>query len=362
MKDRIRSAQIVVPCADLNRSLGFFTDRLGFRVEMIFPADNPQTVVISGYGLVLRLEKADGDQISPLTLRLEGAFADLPAGTPAETFSPDGVRVIFVDDDAAAALPAVTQGFVLSTPEDDGPRSEGRAGMLYRDLIPNRLGGRFVASHISIPQGGAVPDYVHYHKIRFQMIYCLTGWARLVYEGQGAPFLMSAGDCVLQPPEIRHRVLETSAGFEVLEIGCPAIHETFAEHEMELPDGMAAPDKRFGGQRFVHHQAGDSVWRRAPEKNLEYADTGISAATGGLAGVEVLRAAADTTLPVRHRGEFLFFFVLTGEPRLTGGEKTFDLKSKSGFVLPAGRNFFIDIPKDAELLRVSLPAATGESV
>jgi uncharacterized protein YjlB len=39
--------------------------------------------------------------------------------------------------------------------------------------------------------------------------------------GQGDPFCFHAGDCVLQPPEIRHRVLETSAAFEVVEIGCP---------------------------------------------------------------------------------------------------------------------------------------------
>ena len=114
--------------------------------------------------------------------------------------------------------------------------NEGRAGMLYRDLIPSRLGGRFIASHISIPTGGEVPDYVHFHKVRFQMIYCIFGWAKLVYECQGEPFVMNAGDCVLQPPEIRHRVLETSDKFEVLEIGCPAIHETFADHELPLAE------------------------------------------------------------------------------------------------------------------------------
>ena len=41
---------------------------------------------------------------------------------------------------------------------------------------PDRLGGRFIASHIRIEQGGPVPDYVHFHKIRFQMIYMTRGW------------------------------------------------------------------------------------------------------------------------------------------------------------------------------------------
>jgi hypothetical protein len=52
---------------------------------------------------------------------------------------------------------------------------------------------------------------------------------------------MMAGDMVLQPPGIRHRVLESSPGLEVVEISCPALHETFADHEMELPNGKDRP-------------------------------------------------------------------------------------------------------------------------
>ena len=62
--------------------------------------------------------------------------------------------------------------------------------MRYRDLIPDRLGGRFIASHILIPEGGPVADYVHFHHIRFQMIYCYRGWVKVAYEDQGEPMLM----------------------------------------------------------------------------------------------------------------------------------------------------------------------------
>ena len=72
--------------------------------------------------------------------------------------------------------------------------------MLYRDLVPDRLGGSIIASHISIPDGGPVPDMVHYHTIGFQLIYCYRGWVRLVYEDQGPEFIINAGDCVIQPP------------------------------------------------------------------------------------------------------------------------------------------------------------------
>jgi quercetin dioxygenase-like cupin family protein len=80
--------------------------------------------------------------------------------------------------------------------------------MLYRDLIPGRLGGRYIASLISIPKGGPVADWVHFHRIALQLIYVRSGWVRVVYEDQGEPFVMRAGDLVLQPPQIRHRVLE----------------------------------------------------------------------------------------------------------------------------------------------------------
>src|SRR5215468_913916 len=140
--------------------------------------------------------------------------------------------------DIPTDLPEGERGFVISRLNaTNNAWYVGRAGMQYRDLIPGRLGGRFIASHIRIPGGGPVPDYVHFHKIRFQMIYCRKGWTRLVYEDQGEPFLLSAGDCVLQPPEIRHRVLEASPGLEVIEIGTPALHDTIADWALPLPNG-----------------------------------------------------------------------------------------------------------------------------
>ena len=73
--------------------------------------------------------------------------------------------------------------------------------MLYRDLIPDRLGGSaIVASHIRIPEGGPVGDSVHFHRVGFQLIFCYKGWVEVVYEDQGPPFVLRAGDCVIQGP------------------------------------------------------------------------------------------------------------------------------------------------------------------
>ena len=98
------------------------------------------------------------------------------------------------------------------------------------------------------------------------MIYVRRGCVKLVYEGQGEPFVMGAGDLVLQPPYIRHRVLESSPGLEVIEIGCPALHKTYSDHDLQfrrrlLPTGCLAASNssgtwrplrrgfRFGGRR-----------------------------------------------------------------------------------------------------------------
>ena len=349
MKEKINSAQIVVLCVNFNESLQFFTERIGLRVEMIFPADAPSVAVVSGYGLALRLEKSS--QVEALTLRLIGEFDT----GETEIISPDGVRVLLIDENSPAKISAAVQEFVVSTLENESSLSEGRAGMLYRDLIPSRLGGKFVASHISIPEGGEIPDYVHFHKVRFQMIYCISGWAKLVYEDQGEPFIMNAGDCVLQPPEIRHRVLETSANFEVLEIGCPAIHETYADHALDLPNGEIILEKIYGEQRFLHHAAEKSVWRNSDIKGFEERDTKISEATGGLADVRVFRAAAETKFPVKHSDDFLFFFIVYGSLRLSDDENNvYFLKSRESFVLPNGKNYSIEADKNLEMVRVIL--------
>src|SRR5262245_36964241 len=176
------------------------------------------------------------------------------------------------------------RGFVISRLKATNDAwYEGRAGMQYRDLIPGRLGGRFIASHIRILEGGETQDYVHYHKARFQMIYCKTGWARLVYEDQGPPFTFKAGDCVLQPPESRHRVLESSAGLEVIEVTCPAEYETCADHELQLPTPEVLPERLFGGQRFTLHRASEASWAPWRLDGFEARDTGITVATNGLA-------------------------------------------------------------------------------
>ena len=64
----------------------------------------------------------------------------------------------------------------------------------------------------------------------------------MVYEDQGGPFRLHAGNCFIQPPEIRHRVLYAADGIEVIEIGVPAEHVTEIDHAMTLPT-RSRPDR-----------------------------------------------------------------------------------------------------------------------
>ncbi|HEY7700357.1 MAG TPA: cupin domain-containing protein [Vicinamibacteria bacterium] len=355
----VTRAQVVVPCAELDETLGFFTDRLGFRVDAIYPADDPSVAVVSGHGL--RLELKRGASGPPGVLRLvvtdRGAF-----GGASELKAPNGTRIELVDADPPLVVPPVVPSFVLRS---NGARAQwgtGRAGMRYRDLVPDRQGGSFIASHIQIPAGGPVPDYVHFHKIRFQMIYCYKGWVRVVYEDQGPPFVLQAGDCVLQPPRIRHRVLESSPGLEVIEVGSPANHETFADHELSLPTPNVRPERSFEGQRFVRHQAASAPWQPFRIEGFECRDTGIAAATGGIATVRVARPRGTSVAKrYRHDADFLLTFVLSGSLTLDAeGNESHPVTAGTSFVLPPGELYsFADASPDLELLEVALPAAFG---
>jgi mannose-6-phosphate isomerase-like protein (cupin superfamily) len=249
-------------------------------------------------------------------------------------------------------------GFVISrlNAANDG-WYVGRAGMEYRDLIPGRLGGRFIASHIRILEGGETQDYVHYHKALFQLIYCKTGWARLVYEDQGPPFLLEAGDCVLQPPEIRHRVLESSAGLEVIEVACPAEYETGADNELELPTRELSPDRLFGGQRFLRHRACEASWGPWRLDGFDARDTGVAAATNGLAAARVVKSNSAITAPAgAHWGELLFLFILQGEIGIDSREGNHQLLAGDSCVIPAGVDYTLKADAGLEMLEVSLPA------
>lgn len=106
----------------------------------------------------------------------------------------------------------------------------------YRDLgIATATNGDYVA-HIIRANGKTAASDVqqwHVHDCTFQFVQVLEGWATFEYEGEGQKTIRK-GDTVLQPPGIKHREIECSKDFSVLEIVAPA---NFATRVVDAPSG-----------------------------------------------------------------------------------------------------------------------------
>jgi quercetin dioxygenase-like cupin family protein len=299
--------------ADFNAGLERLRGQ-GARLEAIWPADDPHSAILTHEGRRIRLTSRPN--------------------APAPSVDPPDFRPEFLVTRAGNAS------------------GGGRAGMHYRDLIPGRLGGHAIASHIAIAEGGPVADWVHYHGVAFQLICVRRGWVRVVYQDQGPPFIMAAADMVLQPPGIRHRVLESSPGLEVIEITVPACHETFADHDMALPNAIAGTANLYGGQHFLRHAAATAPW--APWHGAEAQATGVGAATGGLAEARIVRPGASPAVAVPpHDGALVFGFLLEGSARLEYGQG-YSLGPADAFVIPPGEAWRLaEMSEDLRLLHVT---------
>src|SRR5262249_18434733 len=146
--DRSLPGAVRVPADPLPATVDFL-ERLGFRLEEIAPADDPAEALMTGHGLRLRLER---------TYRGEAELVATAGGTWAPArYSGPGKLVVEVAVPGPLHAPPAAPAFVLSRLADT-PFHEGRAGLLYRDLLPSRLGGRWIASHIRAGRGGPVDD------------------------------------------------------------------------------------------------------------------------------------------------------------------------------------------------------------
>ncbi|WP_170605019.1 cupin domain-containing protein [Ruegeria arenilitoris] len=348
-------AEIRLPTQELRDDIPFFTKVLGMRMDMIYPADDPRVAVFSGHGLRVRIEKDAPEP--PGTLRILTDRPDEFADGQRALVAPNGTRVEIEELDPPMVMPETVHSFVVRRLKDQAPWIIGRAGMHYRDLVPDRLGGSIIASHIRIPDGGPVPDMVHFHKVGFQLIFCINGWVDVVYEDQGNKLRLTTGDCFIQPPEIRHRVLEASDNVQVIEIGVPAEHVTEIDHEMSLPTPHFRPEREWQGQRFVYNQAKDAVWQQFRLPGYICRDTTIAENTKGVAGVQVVRRGQGDPVWTSHDTDIHFTFVMNGEVTLNGeGRDPFRLEQGDAFVIPPGMFTKLDEPTDdVELLEVTLP-------
>jgi uncharacterized RmlC-like cupin family protein len=120
------------------------------------------------------------------------------------------------------------QRFTVSHLNEADFKQDGlRTYALYRDLGVADATGGLCQAHV-IRLLSPCTDEVrkrHLHEVELQLIYVLRGWVKNEFEGHGVQ-MMSAGSCWLQPPGIKHTVLDYSADAELLEIIVPADFKT----------------------------------------------------------------------------------------------------------------------------------------
>lgn len=120
------------------------------------------------------------------------------------------------------------QTFVASHLKDATFKTGLRSYAAYRDLLMEAATGGAVQAHVIRLVGKCDPKVVqipHYHGVQFQFLYMLKGWMIGEYEGQGR-IKMTAGSCWIQPPGIRHQVIDYSDGCEMIELVLPGKFDT----------------------------------------------------------------------------------------------------------------------------------------
>lgn len=139
----------------------------------------------------------------------------------------------------------------------------GSDGSLFRNLTDSLEFSLIDIKQEKACQQQSLTEYSIYHDLKFHMLHCLQGSVRLVYELQGPPFVFSAGDILLEPPLIRHQVLEKSTDLRILEFSSPVERATYAEFETQLPTYNYDPEAKFCGQNFKHFRRQDAIFTNA---------------------------------------------------------------------------------------------------
>jgi len=139
-------------------------------------------------------------------------------------------------------------------------------------------------------------------------------------------------------------------------IGDPALHETIADWSLALPNGTGEAARVWEGQRFVRHVAAESPSRPWKIDGWECRDTGIGAATQGLAGARVARVTNGSDEAVDDDPEFAMLVVLAGEVTFESEAGSARLRESSSVAIPPKLHYqLLAATPDCELLDVTLP-------
>jgi mannose-6-phosphate isomerase-like protein (cupin superfamily) len=126
------------------------------------------------------------------------------------------------------ARPRGKQRFTVSHRSETDFAGGLRRYAKYRDLGISAATSGLVQAHVIQFVPPCRPEEVsklHYHDVEFQMVYVLKGWIKTELEREGG-ITMREGSCWIQPPRVKHRVLDYSDDCQVLEIVLPADFKT----------------------------------------------------------------------------------------------------------------------------------------
>ena len=127
LSKNIAEAEIRINSPDVRKDLVFFTKKLGFRLDKIYPADNPTVIIISGHGVRLRIEKGASEQPGMLRILCEDP-QNFAAGETTLT-APNGMRIEIGKIDPPMVTPKTEHSFVVRHLRDKASWVIGRAGM-----------------------------------------------------------------------------------------------------------------------------------------------------------------------------------------------------------------------------------------
>jgi len=121
------------------------------------------------------------------------------------------------------------QRIAISHHREQDFKTDGlRAYAKYRDLgFAAATHGLAHAQVIRLigPCNPAEVSKLHFHDLEFQMVYVLKGWVKTYMEGQGET-VMQQGSAWIQPPRIKHLIMDYSDDVELLEVVLPAEFKT----------------------------------------------------------------------------------------------------------------------------------------
>ena len=142
----------------------------------------------------------------------------------------------------------------------------------------------------------------------------------------------------------------------MIEIGCPALHETIADWSLALPNGTGEAARVWEGQKFVRHVAAESPYRPWKIDGWECRDTGIGAATQGLAGARVAHVTNGSDEAVDDDPEFAMWWCSPARsPSSRRPGRPGCAKSSSVAIPPKLSYQLLAATPDCELLDVTLP-------